>query len=293
MNAILQPLDPYTAGGGSGLTAAASTDAGWRAVLRLGFEQRGGRTVLAQREHAGPLLVQRPFYPEGGLAHVYLLHPPGGVVGGDDLRVDVKVGPRAAALLTTPAATKFYRSAGPSAQQRIELRVAADAALEWLPQESLLFAGTRVRSCLRIELAAGARFIGWDICCLGRPAAGEGFDCGAATTRLQVWQETRPLLLERMQLDAAFLASAAGLRGHACPGWLLAYPCSDAHVALVRELHGDAVEPVGVTLLGELLVVRALAMQAEPLRRVFGVAWRRLRPAILARPALPPRIWAT
>ncbi len=105
---------------------------GWRAELRLGFARSGERTVLAERRHVGPLQVQRPFYPEGGrFCHVYVLHPPGGVVGGDELRLDVDVAGHAHALVTTPAAGKFYRSRGPRALQLQILRVAPHASLEW------------------------------------------------------------------------------------------------------------------------------------------------------------------
>src|SRR5262245_10241542 len=95
--------------------------AGWEASLDLKFAARGARTVLARRASVGPLVVQRPFYPEGGVAHVYLVHPPGGVVGGDQLRLSVLAEEGAHALLTTPAATKFYRSDGRVARQRQEI----------------------------------------------------------------------------------------------------------------------------------------------------------------------------
>src|SRR5205085_6360717 len=95
--------------------AAVRNVPGWQAELRLRFNcdapgpLRPGRTRLVERQHRGPLVVQRPFYPEGDPCHVYLVHPPGGVVGGDALRIDATVDPGAHALITTPAATKFYR----------------------------------------------------------------------------------------------------------------------------------------------------------------------------------------
>jgi urease accessory protein len=119
----------------SSLSAPASTGpAGWQARLELGLAQWAGRTVLAHKRHFGPLTVQRPFYPEGGPCHIYLLHPPGGVVGGDRLEIAVEVGEGAHALITTPGATKFYRSAGPRAHQIQHLSVAGGGVLEWFPQ---------------------------------------------------------------------------------------------------------------------------------------------------------------
>jgi len=79
---------------------------GWHAALELGFAAASGATRLARRKHRGPLVVQRPFLPEGpGVAHVYVLHPPGGLVGGDELTLDVEVDAGAHALVTTPAAS--------------------------------------------------------------------------------------------------------------------------------------------------------------------------------------------
>ncbi len=128
---------------------AVRTSSGWQAHLRLRFNgdiprflENGdaprpvGRTRLVERTHTGPLVVQRPFHPEGDPCHVYLVHPPGGVVGGDELRIDVQVDAGAHALITTPAATKFYRCDGRVSSQTQELR-AAGATLEWLPQENI------------------------------------------------------------------------------------------------------------------------------------------------------------
>src|SRR5512137_547009 len=119
---------------------------GWRAELVLGFRWQDGRTVLATRRHIGPLTVQRPFYPEGDVCHVYVLHPPGGVVAGDCLTIAINAEADSAALVTTPAAGKFYRSDGKLARQQVSLTVAANAALEWLPQETIIYEGARVAS---------------------------------------------------------------------------------------------------------------------------------------------------
>src|SRR6187402_782414 len=123
-----------------------TTSSSWHARLELGFSRSGSRTVLARRRHFGPLIVQRPFYPEGGICHVYLVHPPGGIVGGDQLALQVEVERDAHALLTTPAATRFYR-AGPHPRAALNQQfVVQDAALEWLPQETIVFDGARAHS---------------------------------------------------------------------------------------------------------------------------------------------------
>lgn len=275
---------------------ALSAADGWQARLALGFERRGARTVLAERSHYGPLAVQRPFYPEAGVCHVYLLHPPGGVVGGDALEVNVRCGPGAEALVTTPAATKFYRSAGPTAVQEQRLSVASGARLEWLPQETIAFAGSEVSTATRVDLDAGATFIGWEILCLGRPASAELFERGQVHQRLEVRRDGEPLLLDRLRLDGAGPLSGArwGLAGRSVNAILVATPADATALAAVREGVGVTQEEYfGATLMDDLLVCRYLGFQAEQAKRVFERAWALLRPALAGAPACAPRIWRT
>jgi len=145
----------------------------WHAELRLAFARAGERTVLRENRHLGPLRVQKALYPEGdAVCQAIVLHPPSGIAGGDHLTIEVDVAAGAHAQLTTPGAGKWYRSSGSEASQRIDLTVGAGATLEWLPQETIVFDGARARMETRVTLAADSRFIGWDILCLGRAAAG-------------------------------------------------------------------------------------------------------------------------
>ena len=137
--------------------APGATQAGWRASLRLALRAANGRTVLAERAHEGPLVVQRPFYPEGPVCHLYLVHPPGGVAGGDHLSLQLQLDPGAQGVLTTPAATKIYRSFGARiarVEQHLEVN---DATLEWLPQETIVFRGARARLSTQVQLSGRAR----------------------------------------------------------------------------------------------------------------------------------------
>lgn len=266
----------------------------WRARLELGFTAQGSRTVLSHRRHFGPLVVQRPFYPEGGTCHVYLVHPPGGIVGGDQLALDVDLQPGSHALITTPAATRWYRAGPhPAATLRQELQV-HDAALEWLPQETIAFDGARAASRTVVKLRGTARFAGWEILCLGRPANGERFHQGTLAQDFQLYLDDRPLLLDRLRLtgDSPALDARWGLAGAQAMGTLLVYPARDMDLDCLRQLQQPDVRHA-ITRVDGVLVCRALGAQAEPIRQLFTQLWLQLRPALLGRQAVAPRIWAT
>jgi urease accessory protein len=265
---------------------------GWRARLELDFAVREGRTFLAKRKHIGPLVVQRAFHPEGDTCHAYIVHPPGGIVGGDELRLDVTAAANTQVLLTTPAATKFYRSAGEWAQQVQHIDV-QQAQFEWLPQETIFYPGSRVRSQTRIDVHGGSTFVGWEIPCLGLPARGQPFDVGDLQLNLELWRDDVPLLIDRMRLTGQSAARNArwGLAGFEALGTLLAYPATRAHLDLVRATPTDFES--ASTLVDGVLICRALAPQAEPIKHWFIQLWKRLRPQLLSRPAHLPRIWAT
>ncbi len=257
-------------------TVIANLDAtpinGWQAKLELGFEYKHGKTVLAHRRHYGPLTVQRPFYPEGGVCHVYVLHPPGGIVGGDQLSLCINAEQHSHALITTPAAGKFYRSAGEQAVQTVSIKVAEGAAVEWLPQETIIYQGAQLRSAVNVELEVGARFIGWEILSLGRPACGERFDQGLADMSWQIYCAERPLFLERLHLDAKAFAARWGLQGFSACGTLFASPASAESLAAVQQLIGDT-KGCGVTLIDDLLVCRAIDTRSDRLRGFFEQVW--------------------
>ncbi|MFW2373305.1 MAG: urease accessory protein UreD [Gammaproteobacteria bacterium] len=273
----------------------------WQAQLQLTFKQHKSRTVMGRSHHYGPLRVQRPFYPEGNLAHIYILHPPGGVVGGDQLNIELDIKARAQLLCTTPGSGKFYLSAGHWAQLEQQFHVEAGASLEWLPQENILFDGARLRVRSRIELEDDAVFIGWDINCLGRPSSHERFEQGLYDARLELYHNQQLLLVENQRVfEPQMLDSRAGLRGQAIQATLLAYPCDDHHVEAVRQqltthklFNHEKSAWMAVTLIDGLLVMRALADNTERLKQQLTQVWQTLRPMMLKRDAMPPRIWNT
>lgn len=274
--------------------AAEQPDRGWYAKLRLGYKKTASKTVLAERSREGPLAVQRALYPEGDLCHTYLLHPPGGVAGGDSLDIQARVTCDAAALVTTPGATKFYRSAAPWAHQQQMLEV-IDGSLEWLPQENILFPGAKAELSTSVDLYGDAVFIGWEIVCLGRPAVQERFDRGEAIFSFSLRRNDLPLLIERLHIrDEKTVNGAAELRGKPVIGVFYATPGSDTEMQLIRqEIAQNHCHELGVTLVDGLLVARYLGESTELARRLFTEMWKLLRPVLMKRAPCVPRIWNT
>jgi urease accessory protein len=264
--------------------------ASWKASLSLGFRNIDHKTVLAERRSDGPLVVQKPFYPEGPqVCHAIVVHPPGGVAGGDELSLHVRNKNGAKALLTTPGAGKWYRTAGPWAKQKLVFAV--DGDLEWLPRETIVFDGARAQLECEVRLGSGARYIGWEIVCLGRTGSGERFLHGNVRLDTRVMKAERLLWLERGQIEGggALMQSSAGLGGRTVFGTLIAtpMPVSPGLLAQCRRI------VPAVTLLSGLLIARYLGESTEEAFGQFVELWTLLRPEVTGRDAVAPRIWRT
>lgn len=273
-------------------------DGGWKGELRLEFSPSKGKTIISSRRHRGPLAIQRPFYPEGdAVCHVYALHPPGGIVGGDSLHYDVKVHSGAHALITTPSAGKFYRTAGAVASQIQELYVGADAALDWLPLETIVYPGTNAHLATRINLSEKSVFFGWEIVCLGLPASGSLFTEGKFVQTIEVFRNNEPVLIERGRYagGSPMLNSKWGLSGKTVFGTLVG--TSDDLEVLKRLRDYFAVEAgpeeVSITAVDGLMVCRAIGTSAFRLRDLLSAAWTEMRRNQSGRAGCPPRIWNT
>ncbi|MEK8050445.1 urease accessory protein UreD [Ideonella sp. DXS22W] len=275
---------------------------GWQGHLDLHYRHDGTRTTALDRHH-GPLRVLQRLYPEGdAVCHHVLVHPPGGIVGGDELVVNARLEPGSHALITTPGATRFYRSNGPLAVQQVQAQVAEGARLEWLPLEAIAYPGCRVENRLRFTLAPGAQMMGLDVLALGLPAAGEAFGRGSVTQQIElpgVW-------LERGRLDGddtLLLQSPLGLAGRSVLGtlWLAdgqALPRSaretllDAARALI-DGHALAAT-AGVTAPDEsLLVLRVLGERVEPVIALLHAVWAAWRQQHWQLAPCTPRVWRT
>jgi urease accessory protein len=276
----------------------AAEQRGWEAMLQLEYAQRDGQSLLTGRRHRGPLRVQKPLYPEGdGTCHTIIVHPPGGIAEGDRLELDVSLRGGTRVLLTTPGATKWYRSTTAGARQELRYEIQPGAMLEWLPQESIVFDGVRAEMTTRVRLHGDALYLGWEILCLGRQAAGERFSRGRVRLSTEIWREGARLWNEFALVHGgdAQLESLAGCAGHpVCATMLLAGTDIDAELLtrLRQVTVGDGIRG-GITTLPGVLVARCLAPYAEPARQYFTALWGLLRPAVSGRAARVPRIWST
>jgi urease accessory protein len=273
---------------------------GWHGHLQLHYRCDGERTVAHDR-HDGPLRVLKALHPEGpAVCHHVLVHPPGGIVGGDRLDVTLRVDGGAHALVTTPGATRFYRSAGEPAVQDVHATVAGGGRLEWLPLETIAYAGCRAENRLRFELADGAEMIGCDLLALGLPAADEAFGRGEVLQHLEVpgrWLERGRIAADdRRLLDGPL--GFAGQRVLATLWFAAGTPIEavrrEALLEAARGGNASATLPQGATAPNDHVVVRRLlAPRVEPALARVREAWAAWRWLVWQREARPPRVWRT
>ena len=290
-------------------TDAPGSGSGWSARLNLRFEPREvngtQRTVMAERDHFGPLRILKPLYPEGDtICHAVIVHPPGGIVAGDSLAVKVRVDGGAHALATTPGAQKWYRSTGAPASAITHLHVADEASLEWMPQETMVFDGARATQALEISLAPSARFFGWEMLCLGRTTRGECFTTGEfrQSIRLVRADGRAPLWRESMLLtgDDPLMSSPLGFRGLpvAATAWIVVPDSESGAVtsstlATVRAALDEAPLAAASSPEAGLIVVKAMGDAPEAVRNLLIGVWKKIRLQVFAREAILPRIWST
>ena len=274
----------------------------WHARLQLDYRMEQGRCV-GRFEHDGPLRILQSLYPEGGaICHNVVVHPPGGLVGGDTLEIGVRVAAGAHGLITTPGATRFYRSDGERALQATRLTLESQARLEWLPLEALCYSGCIAENRMRLELAPGSEMIGWDVTALGLPASELPFKQGRLLQHIEMpghW-------LERGRIDAhdaRLMDGPLGLAGQRCLATLFlasgsdfSRPRRDQALALARAaIEAESLPELfaGTTAPGpRVIAVRVLAPLVEPaltlLKRVRA-SWRQ---DLWELPATVPRTWA-
>lgn len=277
------------------MNAVVTPSRNWQAYLELCLIAGQDKTRLQPLRRYGPLSVQRPFYPEQDVCHVYLLHPPGGVVGGDQLELRVDQQPASRALFTTPGATKFYHSSGEYARVKQLLNIQDNAQMVYLPQENIYFPGARVRAKTSLNVQPGSHAIIWEKHCFGRPANDEFFAEGQVISELQVHCGEQLVFTEKQRVDATEIRRTTGLRGQPVVGSLLVYSdrlnrdLLDALTA-VTPLYGIS----GITRpTSRLLVSRYMGSSTAEVNDYFIRLLEILHPVIMQRALCRPRIWDT
>jgi len=272
-----------------------------RARLSLDFQHDAGKTRLVGKDHFGPLLVQKPFYPDGpDMCQAVIIHPPGGVVGGDNLEIAVKAGRLANAQITTPGAAKWYKANGHVSQQGIKLDIGAGGALEWVPQETIFFDNVHVELDHQVLLQKEASYIGCEILCFGRTASGESFTDGQIAQRTSIRRDGKLIWFEQIRLrgGSPAMKNPLGLGGHTICATLIAVG-KPVPAELLNEARENAAEisdrrgDFGISQLTSLVVARYLGNSSEIARRVMLNSWGLIRPAMLGRQAMVPRMWNT
>jgi urease accessory protein len=273
----------------------------WQGKLELEFRDQSAKTILSRSLVQAPLKVQRPFYPEGDeVCHSVMLHTAGGIVGGDQLSISAQLQPHAQALITNAAATKVYRSNGTEAQHTTHLQIGSNACLEWLPQETIVFDGALYRQHLKVELAAGASWIGWDVTRLGRTARGERFASGEWHSHTEVWHNNQLIWVDPQWIlgGSDMIDSPHGLAG--CPViGSLAFVGQAVSQELVEKarLQWEAVQAnsppaqIGITRLPLGLLCRYRGNSTAAARKGFVAVWQLLRQEYLERSVCIPRVW--
>ena len=276
----------------------------WQAYLQLELTKNDGGTRLTRNRHQGPLYVQKPFYPEGeDCAHVYLLHPPGGLVSGDRLELAIKVAEGANTLVTTPGAARLYKARPDLSlqQQQTHLQLQQNSVLEWFPMEVIVYPGASAQMQTSIDLGADSRFMGWEINCFGLPASNESFSTGSFYQTYRIEQSGLPVFIDKIQFNAEnqrFYTGAAGLQSQPVSGFFIAGPFLGSTVTLIAALRQE-IEFIGlkanlaVSQIKDFLIIRYLGMSAFGCRQGFVNLWKLLRPALIGRQACEPRIWLT
>jgi urease accessory protein len=290
------PADPFSMPDCTRPEPANLTPA-WEASLRLRFSDDADTTRLTGREHRGPLRVQKALYPEGPrICHVIVVHPPGGVVGGDRLDLRFEQDAATEVFATTPGAAKWYRANGRVAalasRQDVRLQVGAGGAIEWLPQETIFYDAADVVLEHEVDLAPGARYIGAEILCFGRRASGETFRSGQVRQRTRIRLAGKLVWWEQgIVRGGESMQSPLGMNGHSVCATLVAVgpPVAPALIAQMR-----AADPsLGISQVKQVFVARHLGDDSELARASLLRVWQVLRPHLLGRPACVPRIWNT
>ncbi|MBE0529897.1 MAG: urease accessory protein UreD [Rhodospirillales bacterium] len=274
-----------------------ASGSGVRGKAEVVFAHRQGRTALASLFQHDPLRVLFPTPPLGELTSAVLVTTSGGLVGGDEIAVRIAAGEGTAVLVSPQAAEKVYRSAGADCRIDMLLEAGPDAWLEWLPQETIVFNGARLRRRTVIEAAPGARVLAGEMLALGRAAMGERLHTGLLRDAWEVRCNGRLRWADALHIEgdmAGVLAHPAGLGGAAaCATAVYVGDDAGARLEAARALLEEAGDEVrsAATVVNGVLVARWIAAEGAAMRRAYGGFWAGFRREVAGLPARLPRFW--
>jgi urease accessory protein len=273
----------------------------WRAELKLDYTRESQRSV-ARYLHQGPLRILQSLYPEGDqICHNVLVHPPGGLVGGDILDIQITVAEGAHGLISTPSATRFYKSGGQAALQQVVATLDPGARLEWLPLEAIAYNDCEATNRAIFNLAPSAELITWDVTALGLPSSDMAFTQGHFQQHLEipgVWLERGNIRGE----DTRWLNSPLGLAGSKCLASLVfasGSAINSDRTTQALEAAREVIEShplrlqAGITCAHpQVIVLRVMSPLVEPTMDLLKKVWAVWRHTLWALPSTPPRIWS-
>jgi len=275
----------------------------WHARLELGYKKTQHKTILSHRLHKGPLVVQKSFYPEKNVCHSYLIHPPGGIVGGDILELEAKLNADSHALITTPAANKFYRSNQDLAKLTNVIRIKENAILEWLPQETIFYNDCAAKIQTEFDLDDGAHLTCWEINCYGRPAGNEFFKKGVVMQKIIVRRNGIPFYIDRNVIDgeSSMMNAKWGLNNFPVMATMLVTlntksnsASNEVKMETIKELQEHTERRImSCTQHNDLLIIRYFGFHAREALAFFARCWSITRPQLIKKQSCPPRIWET
>lgn len=254
------------------------------------FKLKENKTILYNKLHHGPLMVQRIFHHEKNVCHVYLLHPPGGVVSGDSLFINAKFSLGSKVLITSPGATKFYKSIGKTSYVNQNFYLSENSSLEWLPQDNIIFCNSDIQLNTQFYLKKTSKLFAWENLHFKDYKNKKSFGHTSLVTCLQIWKDKKLLLHERLRVLKGDMTI---LDFHPLVTIIVASPANEHLLYLARQTVKNQKIIAGCTLIDHLLIIRLLDKSNINVQNILRQLWHVLRPKIIGEKSFFPRIWFT
>lgn len=286
----------------------------WQASIRLEFKKAQDRTLMVRNLHYGPLLVQKPFYPEKA-CHVYLLHPPGGVASCDHLTVEATAHENSQVLITTPGATKFYKGENEKSVFEQIFYIENKASLEYLPAQNIFYKGTHTKVKTTFYLNDNSRFAFRDVSKCGMKDEDRPFDDSSLFNTVTIVVNGKEKLIETSFINGQDdLEALSGNYGCVYTGTYITSKVCEATLEQIRAVldgyitreHHLETQSTGSScpennilffasagVVDNFTVVRFLSSKNEAIEKAIVQIWKLTRKETIGLEPCPPRIWST